>query len=78
MLPPTNVTELCRVELLEDVLLMVATKYSPQLALGLFWGCLADLEEGLGPLVSSRNYSLSNASSADQEVVDTSEYLRSR
>jgi len=74
MLPPTNVTELCRVELMEDFLLTVATKYSPQLALGLFWGCLADLEEGLGPLLSSRNYSISNASSADQEE-DTSEYL---
>ena len=52
MLPPMNATELCRVELMEDWLLTVATKYSAHLALQLVWGCLADLEEGLGPLAS--------------------------
>ena len=73
MLPPMNATELCRVELMEDFLLTVATIYSPHLALGLFWGCLADLEEGLGPLLAVR--SASNATTVDHEEDGTSEHL---
>jgi len=53
MLPPANATEMCHVELMEDFLLTVACKYSVQLALELVWGCLADLEEGLGHTLAS-------------------------
>jgi hypothetical protein len=53
MLPPINATEMCHVELVEDFLLTVACKYSVQLALELVWGCLADLEEGLGHTLAS-------------------------
>ena len=47
MLPPRGVTEMIRVELVEDFLLTVATRYSVHLALDLVWGLTADLEESL-------------------------------
>ena len=47
MLPCDNIAELQRVELLEDFLLTVATKYSIHLALDLIWSHTADLEESL-------------------------------
>ena len=48
MLPPMDTEELTRVELMEDFLLTVATRYSVHLALDLVWGLIADLEESLG------------------------------
>eukprot|EP00580_Thalassiosira_gravida_P016953 CAMPEP_0201665478 /NCGR_PEP_ID=MMETSP0494-20130426/6608_1 /ASSEMBLY_ACC=CAM_ASM_000839 /TAXON_ID=420259 /ORGANISM="Thalassiosira gravida, Strain GMp14c1" /LENGTH=1606 /DNA_ID=CAMNT_0048144447 /DNA_START=213 /DNA_END=5033 /DNA_ORIENTATION=+ len=48
MLPPRDTEEMIRVELMEDFLLTVATRYSVHLALALVWGCTADLEESLG------------------------------
>lgn len=48
MLPPRDVEEMIRVELMEDFLLTVATCYSVHLALNLVWGLIADLEESLG------------------------------
>ena len=48
MLPPTDTDSLIRVELVEDFLLTVCTKYSVHLALELVWSCLADLEESIG------------------------------
>ena len=47
MLPPRGVEEMIRVELMEDFLLTVATRYSVHLALDLVWGLTADLEESL-------------------------------
>jgi hypothetical protein len=47
MLPPRDIVELIRVELIEDFLLTVATRYSVHLALDLVWGLIADLEESL-------------------------------
>jgi hypothetical protein len=47
MLPPLDTVELIRVELMEDFLLTVATRYSVHLALDLVWGLVADLEESL-------------------------------
>eukprot|EP00804_Cyclotella_cryptica_P015817 CCRYP_006338-RA/>CCRYP_006338-RA protein AED:0.18 eAED:0.17 QI:0/0/0/1/0.5/0.66/3/0/1616 len=47
MLPPLDTVELIRVELVEDFLLTVATRYSVHLALDLVWGLIADLEESL-------------------------------
>lgn len=47
MLPPRDTVELIRVELMEDFLLTVATRYSVHLALDLVWGLVADLEESL-------------------------------
>ena len=47
MLPCDNIAELQRVELLEDFLLTVATKFSIHLALDLIWSHTADLEESL-------------------------------
>jgi hypothetical protein len=47
MLPPRDTVELIRVELMEDFLLTVATRYSVHLALDLVWGLIADLEESL-------------------------------
>ncbi|KAL7522606.1 hypothetical protein ACHAWX_007302 [Stephanocyclus meneghinianus] len=47
MLPPRDTLELVRVELMEDFLLTVATRYSVHLALDLVWGLTADLEESL-------------------------------
>ena len=47
MLPPRDTDELIRVELMEDFLLTVATRYSVHLALDLVWGLIADLEESL-------------------------------
>lgn len=47
MLPPRGVEEMVRVELMEDFLLTVATRYSVHLALDLVWGLTADLEESL-------------------------------
>lgn len=48
MLPPTDTKQLIRVEMIEDFLLTVATRYSVNLALSLSWGLTADLEESLG------------------------------
>jgi len=48
MLPPRDTEEMVRVELMEDFLLTVATRYSVHLALDLVWGLKADLEESLG------------------------------
>lgn len=50
MLPPKDIEEMIRVELMEDFLLTVATRYSVHLALNLVWGLTADLEESLGSL----------------------------
>jgi hypothetical protein len=47
MLPSDNIAELQRVELLEDFLLTVSTRYSIHLALNLIWSHTADLEESL-------------------------------
>ncbi len=47
MLPPRDAAELIRVELMEDFLLTVSTRYSVHLALDLVWGLVADLEESL-------------------------------
>eukprot|EP00522_Entomoneis_paludosa_P004422 CAMPEP_0172473808 /NCGR_PEP_ID=MMETSP1065-20121228/69042_1 /TAXON_ID=265537 /ORGANISM="Amphiprora paludosa, Strain CCMP125" /LENGTH=1271 /DNA_ID=CAMNT_0013231985 /DNA_START=165 /DNA_END=3977 /DNA_ORIENTATION=+ len=47
MLPPENAFAVSRVDLMEDFLLTVATKYSVQLALELVWSHTADLEESL-------------------------------
>lgn len=47
MLPPENAHDLARVDLMEDFLLTVATKYSVHLALELVWGYSADLEDSL-------------------------------
>jgi Pyruvate/2-oxoacid:ferredoxin oxidoreductase delta subunit len=47
MLPPRGVEEMIRVELMEDFLLTVSTRYSVHLALDLVWGLTADLEESL-------------------------------
>ncbi|KAL7554920.1 hypothetical protein ACHAWF_018475 [Thalassiosira exigua] len=49
MLPPKDAEEMIRVELMEDFLLTVSTRYSVHLALDLVWGLTADLEESLGP-----------------------------
>ena len=45
MLPPENSAELARVELFEDFLLTIATKYSVHLAMELIWHHTADLED---------------------------------
>ena len=47
MLPATDATSLARIDLMEDFLLTVATKYSIHLALELVWSHTADLEESL-------------------------------
>ena len=49
MLPPMDMPSLSRVELMEDFLITVSTKYSIHLALELVFSCVADLEESLGP-----------------------------
>ena len=49
MLPPLDITSLARVELMEDFLITVSTKFSIHLALELAFTCVADLEESLGP-----------------------------
>ena len=48
MLPPENAAELARVELVEDFLLTIATRYSVHLALELIWSHTADLDDSLG------------------------------
>lgn len=48
MLPPRDFEELIRVELMEDFLITVSTRYSVHLALDLIWSLTADLEESLG------------------------------
>lgn len=48
MLPPRDFEELIRVELVEDFLITVSTRYSVHLALDLTWSLMADLEESLG------------------------------
>jgi hypothetical protein len=63
MLPPENAHELKRVDLFEDFLLTVATKYSIQLALELVWGYSADLDDSLmnpnsSPLCKRRRFSV--------------------
>mmetsp|Transcript_24443 Transcript_24443/g.43807 ORF Transcript_24443/g.43807 Transcript_24443/m.43807 type:complete len:1643 (+) Transcript_24443:86-5014(+) len=63
MLPPRDTEEMIRVELMEDFLLTVATRYSVHLALGLVWGLTADLEESLGssncnPLSRRRRFAI--------------------
>ena len=47
MLPATDADALIRVELVEDFLITVSTRYSVHLALELVWGLLADLDEGM-------------------------------
>jgi hypothetical protein len=47
MLPPKNSAEQRRVDLVEDFLLTVASRYSVHLALELIWSHTADLEESL-------------------------------
>lgn len=49
MLPPLDMNSLARVELMEDFLITVSTKYSIHLALELTYNCVADLEESFGP-----------------------------
>jgi len=53
MLPATDSESLARIELVEDFLLTVSVRYSVHLALELVWGCLADLEESLGPGITT-------------------------
>ena len=53
MLPPENAYAVARVDLMEDFLMTVATKYSVQLALELVWSHTADLEESLGSATCS-------------------------
>lgn len=54
MLPPVDADALVRVELVEDFLLTVSTRYSVHLSLELVWSCIADLEESLvNPACSS-------------------------
>ena len=48
MLPPMNAASLQRIELMEDFLLTVATKYSIHLAVDLIWSHTADLEDSRG------------------------------
>lgn len=48
MLPASNTAEARRVELYEDFLLTVSSRYSVHLALDLVWSHTADLEESLG------------------------------
>ncbi|KAG7351328.1 phosphatidylinositol 3- and 4-kinase [Nitzschia inconspicua] len=47
MLPPQDTTSLQKIELLEDFLLTVASKYSIHLAIELVWSHVADLEDAL-------------------------------
>ena len=49
MLPPLDMNSLARIELMEDFLITVSTKYSINLALELTFNCMADLEESFGP-----------------------------
>lgn len=62
MLPPSDASALTRVELMEDFLLTVATKYSIQLAIELIWSHSADLEDATktSPLAhcSKRKYAV--------------------
>ncbi|CAB9513246.1 Phosphatidylinositol 4-kinase beta [Seminavis robusta] len=64
MLPSDNIAQLLRVELLEDFLLTVSTRYSIHLALDLIWSHTADLEESLintatcGPTCRRRRYAV--------------------
>ncbi|KAL7538548.1 hypothetical protein ACHAXR_008619 [Thalassiosira sp. AJA248-18] len=63
MLPPRDAEEMVRVELMEDFLLTVSTRYSVHLALDLVWGLTADLEESLGssncnPLSRRRRFAI--------------------
>lgn len=50
MLPATNAADVARVELIEDFLLTVTTRYSIHLALELVWSHTADLEESLATI----------------------------
>jgi hypothetical protein len=47
LLPPKNAVQVATVELVEDFLLTVSTRYSIQLALELVWSHTADLEDSL-------------------------------
>jgi phosphatidylinositol 4-kinase B len=47
MLPPIDINQLIRVELLEDFLLTVALRHSVHLSLDMTWGYVADLEDSL-------------------------------
>jgi hypothetical protein len=47
MLPPQDTTSLQKIELLEDFLLTVGSKYSVHLAIELVWSHVADLEDAL-------------------------------
>ena len=47
MLPGSTAADIARIELVEDFLLTVATRYSIHLALSLVWSHTADLEESL-------------------------------
>jgi hypothetical protein len=74
MLPPTNSVELARVELMEDFLITVATKYSIHLALQLVWSHTADLEESLQiPLcnASPHTETIGNTSSLTGSTTET-------
>ena len=62
MLPATNAVTLARIDLMEDFLITVATKYSIHLSLELVWSHVADLEESLQVSSSS---SLMGASSME-------------
>jgi len=53
LLPATTFDELCKVELMEDFLLTISTKYSVQLAMELVWGCVADLEDAISKEAAS-------------------------
>ena len=63
MLPARDVEAMVRVELMEDFLLTVSTRFSVHLALNLVWGLTADLEESLGstncnPLSRRRRFAI--------------------
>jgi phosphatidylinositol 4-kinase B len=47
MLPPMDINQLIRVEIIEDFLLTVALRYSVHLSLDMIWGYVADLEDSL-------------------------------
>ena len=47
LMPASTFEELCKLELMEDFMLTIATKYSIQLAMELVWGCVADLQDAM-------------------------------
>jgi hypothetical protein len=79
MLPATNAVTLSRVDLMEDFLITVATKYSIHLALELVWSHVADLEESLQVSSSSSLMGVttkaSSSASADPNAVSSTAHV---